>query len=145
MGLRDHYNKLRQVSAQSIEAGLLTLLKEEEGIATELVTGQLFEGKDSLGGELPEYSPVSVNVFGKRPGPWQLLDTGDFYRSIFLDASRFPVVFESTDPKRNEIFSHLEAKGGNADQVLGLDKGNLTELARSYLLSKTGAYFRRLL
>lgn len=43
---------------------------------------QLQHGINGLGEKLPDYSERSVSVFGKRPGPFTLEDTGDFYESF---------------------------------------------------------------
>lgn len=137
---------MQQVTPQKIERDLLKILKNHEDIAIELITDkQLFEGINAQGDELPEYSVTSVVVFGKPPGNWRLFETGEFYNSITMDASGFPVIFESTDPKRDDIFTHLDAKGSDPDEVLGLTRENLRELARTYLREKTAGYFRRLL
>jgi hypothetical protein len=52
---------------------------------------QLQHGINGLGEKLPDYSERSVNEFGKRPGPFTLEDTGDFYKSfeVILDVDGF--------------------------------------------------------
>lgn len=139
-----HLDKIRRLTPQKMEQDLLIILKQSEAEATEMITDQLESGHDALGNELPEYSPVSVNVFGKRPGPWTLHDTGDFYKGIFMDAGRWPVLFDSKDSKTDSILTHVEKKGGNADEILALDSSHKKELS-IILRKKTEAYFKSFL
>ena len=59
---------------------------------------QLFdEGLKSDGSYLPDYSPASVQIFGKREGHIQLHDTGDFYRSfvVKVDSKGFDIIADT--------------------------------------------------
>lgn len=68
-------------------------------IAEDLNTEQLSEGLRSNGSILPEYSDVSVEVYGKEPGPMTIKDTGDFYKSIEVKANSNQIELISTDEK----------------------------------------------
>ena len=144
-GLKAHLEKLKAYTPERVADDLMAILQEQEETVTNMVTDQLFQGKDSENKDLPEYSPVSVGAFGKRPGPWQLFETGDFYRGIVFQTTKEKGIFESTDGKTPQIFEHLEAKGGNSDTLLGLNSENRKELAQEYLKEKTVAYFRQIL
>lgn len=55
------------------------------GITTQiedLNIAQLDNGERADGSSLPNYSPVSVYVYGKKPGPMNLHDKGNFWRGI---------------------------------------------------------------
>lgn len=143
MGLQSHYNKVRQYTPQRVEADLLNIYVQEERLATDLVTDQLFQGKDSKGKDLPPYSQQSVLYFNKPEGAWRLYDSGDFYRGVFLQINGDRVVFDSRDNKRDEIFTKLEYAGHNSDDVLGLNRENI--LLNGEVKRKTITYYRQML
>jgi hypothetical protein len=97
-------------------------------------TDQLFAGKLANGQDMPSYSERSVQQFGKRPGPYQLYEEGDFYRGFFMDANKFPVIFDSRDSKTPMIMELIESKGQDANEIFGVNKANFKELARVYTL-----------
>lgn len=140
-----HFEKVRQFTPDRVEVDLMQILQSEEQTATNLVTDQLFQGKDSKGKDLPPYSQASVLYFNKPEGAWRLYDSGDFYRGVFMQAGKNKAVFDSNDNKRDEIFAKLENAGHNSDDVLGLNKSNLTELVNGSLRQKTTRYFRQML
>lgn len=119
-----------------MENELLAIVNDNETTATNLNTDQLFQGEDSRGDKLPDYSATSVNVFGKPSGPIRLFDTGDFYRGFFVHADKFPVVFDSRDSKRDELAKNF----GN--DIFGLQKQNIKELARVYVLPDLQKFIR---
>lgn len=119
-----------------MENELLAIVNDNETTATNLNTDQLFQGEDSRGDKLPDYSATSVNVFGKPSGPIRLFDTGDFYRGFFVHADKFPVVFDSRDSKRDELAKNF----GN--DIFGLQKQNIKELAQVYVLPDLQKFIR---
>lgn len=127
-------DKLRQLTPEKIGEQLLIIVKENEATAVDMNTAQLFSGKDSQGINLPDYSEKSVEVFGKPKGPWRLFDTGDFYRGFFANTDRYPIVFESKGIATGKIADALLAKGRNPDHIYGLQKQNLAEFTKSYVL-----------
>lgn len=84
---------------------------------------QLMSGKDSKGNSLPNYSPASVNSFGKPPGPIKLYDTGDFQKSIKPNFGNEAFEMTATDEKT----AMLQYDYG--EEILGVDQNNLDELA----------------
>jgi len=136
-------SKLHQLTPERMERGLLVIIKENEEVITNMNTDQLFAGEDSKGKKLPPYSRRSVEVFGKEAGPMTLFDTGDFYRGFFVKTDKFPVVFESSDRKTGKIADLLESKGTNPDDIYGLNKTNLTDFARAYVLEDIQKFLRK--
>lgn len=134
--LRD---KLRQLSPSRMEDEVLGIIKNNENVATNLNTDQLFSGEDSTGAKLPEYSATSVNVFNKPAGPYRLFDTGDFYKGFFVRTDKFPVVFGSTDRKTDKLTREL------GYGIFGLQKQNLKEFSRSYVLEDIKAFLFKFL
>lgn len=67
-------------------------------------------GERRTGKPLPDYSPASVELFGKRPGPWTLKDTGGFRGALkigFINEKAFEIT--SGDPKTKEIVAKAGA------------------------------------
>lgn len=121
----------------------LEIMREHQATAIGMNTDQLFAGELANGDKLPEYSPLSVQVHGKRPGPWQLYDTGDFYSGWFMNAQAFPIVFGSKDGKTLLIMRMVDAYKLNPDEIFGLNKQNFREIARLYALPDLQAFIRR--
>lgn len=134
--------KLKQLTPERMEEELLVIVKRNEEAATNMNTDQLFQGQDAKGNNLPDYSERSVTAFGKPSGPMRLFDTGDFYRGFILRADKFPVVFESTDKKTGRIAELLAARDVNPDDIYGLQKQNLTDLSRNYILPELQKFVR---
>lgn len=105
---------------------MLTSLKDSDAVY--LLKDQLLSGKLGDGTFMPEYSERSVKVFNKKPGPWTLFDKGDYQGGIFMDASKFPVLFDSTDSKTGMIAQKIESNGSDADEILRLNKTNIDKV-----------------
>lgn len=128
-----------------VDVLLLQSIKENEEAATNLNTDQMWKGEDALGNKLPDYSERSVQVFGKPSGPMRLFETGDFYRSMFINADKFPVVFSSSDSKEGKIADMLASKGTDIQDVYGLNKTNLKSFARGNVLETFQTKIRNVL
>jgi len=136
--LGEYIAKLQQVTEEDVNESLLQIIRDHEEVITNMNTDQLWEGERPDGSMLPDYSPTSVQVFGKPEGPIRLFDQGDFYRGIFLDADQFPVMFEGRDEKTEMLKSDYGA-------ILGINEENLRELNQSYLKDEILSYFARIL
>jgi hypothetical protein len=84
--LNDLINKLKIVR-DTLPQMTVEILNENETLITDLNIRQLQEGKRADGSFLPDYSPNSVRIYGKRPGPMTLEHTGAFYRGLYSKAS----------------------------------------------------------
>lgn len=87
---------------------------------------QLDRGERVDGSSLPNYSPVSVAVFGKRPGPMNLNNTGAFWRGITLEVLDDGIELRGTDMKTQM----LELRYGD---VVGLQEGSIQTIEQDYL------------
>lgn len=116
---------------QTIQSELPRLLKEtfEELSATveDFNIFQLREGQRADGTFLPDYSPRSVNVFGKPPGPIRLFDEGDFYRGITLKVTDQGIELEGLDIKSEML------KLRYGDEIIGLSEESIDQLGRDYV------------
>jgi hypothetical protein len=93
---------------------------------------------------LPEYSDASVNIFGKPAGPWRLFDTGEFYRGFFVRIEGGRAIFDSRDSKTTVILQRLdERRNAEPTEIFGLNKANLRDLARNYILPDLQAFVRQ--
>lgn len=135
-------NRLRQLTPQRLEAEVLVILNKNEQVFTDMNADQLYQGEDAKGNKLPDYSERSVTVFGKPNGPMRLYETGSFYRGLFLDTSKFPVIVFSSDQKTGKIADLLASRGHNPDDIYGLQKPNLKDFSRSYVLPDLQKFIR---
>ena len=145
MGLKKFHDQLRKVNEEVILSRLLVIIKDHEQEITNANTDQLYDGKDSLGKSLPDYSARSVNVFGKRAGSFRLFETGSFYNGFFVDASKLPITIFSNDSKTGKIADLLQSKGHNPDDIYGLDTANSADIKKNYIAPDLRESIRKLL
>lgn len=96
----------------------------------QLELGELADGR-----QLPFYSEVSQEVYGKPNSRWTLKDTGEFYESFkVITVSRTGLTIDADDEKEDKRLSEYGA-------ILGLSPENMARLAdevvptvRKYLL-----------
>jgi hypothetical protein len=84
---------------------LAEVITENATLIEDANIAQLQEGKRADGSYLPDYSPVSVSKFGKRPGPMTLEQTGRFHRGRTVKvykAQKFVEII-GTDPKTGKL------------------------------------------
>ena len=90
---------------------------------------QLRQGERSDGSELPDYSPTSVNVYGKEAGPIKLFDTGYFYESIEAVVVGESIAILSNPIKRDEITGKItNLKEVYEPEIIGISKENLDKV-----------------
>lgn len=90
----------------------------------ELQLRQLERGERADGTIQPDYSPVSVQEFGKPPGPYRLFDTGRYYASHVIAAVTEEVVVIFSDDRTGYESPLIERFG----PVLGLNEESMVEL-----------------
>lgn len=100
---------------------------EFDSVAEDLNIDQLEDGKRADGTSLPDYSPVSVAVYGKPAGAMTLRDTGAFHKSIKLKADKTEANLYATDPKTDYL------KDMYGDEIIGLNEGNVEVLKNDYI------------
>ena len=101
-------------------------LIDTKDVLLDLNVEQLHKGQKSDGRFMPDYSPVSVEVYGKPPGPIKLYDTGAFYRGFMLDINGSILTITSSDDKTDMLFKRYATKKHN---IFGLNP----LFAREYL------------
>jgi hypothetical protein len=90
---------------------------------------------------MPNYSPVSVEVYGKPPGPIKLFQTGAFYRGFMLDVNGNILTITSSDPKTDKLYKRYATIKAN---IFGLNAGfqrEYTPVLRSTFLKRTRAKY----
>lgn len=126
----DRLEALRQ-KFMNLDGVILSAIEEtfadNDTVVEDLNISQLERGERSDGVILPDYSPRSVQVFGKPPGPIRLFDTGAFYRGITLVATREFATLEGRDSKTAE----LQADYG--DRIIGLTEDNRREFQEEFI------------
>jgi hypothetical protein len=88
---------------------------------------QLDKGERADGTMLPNYSFVSVGVYGKKPGPMNLHDTGEFWRGITLEVYDDSIELVGRDIKTQM----LQLRYG--DEILGLSEESQDSISEDYL------------
>lgn len=120
------HNLSQKINKLNLDAITEDALINNQSEISELNRDQLREGLRATGTFLPNYSPVSVQMFGKPDGPIKLYETGDFYEGVVPKFSDMNFSLESTDEKT----SMLERRYG---KVVGLTQESIGELARAVL------------
>lgn len=110
-------DQVLRVQNYAVVAVRLALIQEGEFIE-ELNRQQLAEGQRSDGTSLPDYSPTSINVFGKPPGPIKLFDEGDFYEGINANIFNDEFRIEGEDEKTAMLIARY------GEMILGLSEEN---------------------
>lgn len=105
-------------------------------LAVKLNQEQLRQGTTANDRKLPNYSETSVKVFGKEPGPIQLYDTGDFYKSfeVILKDDGFIIDgdgLKTDDSQGISITTDLFVVYG--EDITGLNDENLSKFVERLL------------
>lgn len=137
--LRD---RLASVTVEEQESNILRILKENESYLLDLNTGQLLKGVDSDALPLkPVYKSERYAAFKLTLNPEGVVDlrlTGAFYHGFFIEADKFPVIFDSTDEKTSELKSRY------GDKIFGLDQISKEDLV-GHLRTQIQDYYKNLL
>lgn len=90
---------------------------------------QLQAGQRGDGTFLPDYSPISVEVFGKPEGPIRLFETGAFYRGITMRVIKeLGIELTGLDIKTEMLLLRY------GEEVLSLTEESLERLKQDYVL-----------
>ena len=101
--------RLRSYTVERQTRDILSMVQQAENYAylVDLNTQQLMQGKDIHGALLtPPYASKAYADFKLMMNPLGVVDlflTGDFQNSIFVQADKFPLMFDATDEKKNEL------------------------------------------
>jgi len=74
---------------------------------------RMLDGQDANGRPMPDYSPVSVKVYGYPPGPIRLKATGDFQAETKVEIRNDVVNTFSTNWKNDMLFERYKKLGHN--------------------------------
>jgi hypothetical protein len=97
----------------------------------ELQRDQLRQGERPDGTNFDDYSPASVNIFGKTPGPITWEDSGYFYKNIqaLVKPDEIQILNEGTIDEVTGQRIDLELKFD--EQIIGLQHDSVTELVQA--------------
>lgn len=125
----------QQFRKLNLKAAIVETVSAKREVIADLQATQLSRGERKDGTLLPEYSARSVNEFGKRPGPWTLRDTGEFYRLIQIiriDSTGWEL--SSLDEKTRLIQAKVKQRLGDSEsKVFGLNKTSLEDLVNPHI------------
>jgi hypothetical protein len=124
--LVDIGNKLKAIDLIQVS---LEAVRENEGMLIEMNHAQLQNSIDREGEALGEYASIEyANKKGRIDVDLKL--TGAFYRGWNVKADDFPILFDSTDSKTED----LKQKYG--EEIFGTTKGNTERVAQEICLPR---------
>ena len=129
---------------------VLATNKEWQTKALQLNREQLYSGVDSENRSLGVYSLKTILIKEKKQQPTDrvtLLDTGDFYASLYLVQKEKSLEIDSKDVDQTKVNRLLDVYGENIFGVTEQNKVILRELATpilaQYLKNQLNQYFRK--
>ncbi len=108
-------------------------------VIEDLLANQLQRGERGDGTILPNYSPVSVHVYGKPAGPIRLYDTGAFYRGMQLHVTTKDFEIIDSDHKTPMLTERY------GDNILQLSETSLAILREDYLVEEVSIKLKNFL
>jgi hypothetical protein len=116
-----------RLNSIDLKQEIKTSLESTKGQVADLNRERMLGGKLADGSNLPNYSPVSVSVYGYPPGPWRLKATGAFQAAITVAVQPTELTTTSTDEKTAMLIGKVNAKGLKGSAIFGLDKAGKLE------------------
>lgn len=121
MRIQDYIAHLKKFTADAQDSLILKVIEENEPFLVDLNTAQLMRGRDSNGQIFGTYRSQQYADFKRYVNPIgggnvDLRLTGRFHNSFYIEAKRFPVIFDARDYKT----PRLTEKYGT--QIFGLTK-----------------------
>jgi len=100
-------------------------------LVAELQRDQLREGERPDGTNFQDYSPASVNIFGKSPGPFTWENSGYFYKNIQALArpDKIAIINEGTIDEVTGARIDLEIKFDEI--IIGLQNDSVKEMVEA--------------
>lgn len=93
-------NRLQKIN---LELSAQAAIEDDAVNATKAQKEQLFQGLKADDTYQPDYSPRSVKVYGKPPGPIKLKDTGAYYAGLKIDVLGDKFSIFSIDEKNDYL------------------------------------------
>jgi len=153
--LKQQLQRAKSLTSQNISDELFKFIKEIQDKFTELNREQLFETSEDIFGnpigyysQATEYITTNNALLGyggeiKREGdPYNMRDTGEFLKGLYIDVRRGEIYFGSSDEKTDLILSNENLLSKN---LFGLQEDNLRELVNSDLLPFILKHIRKVL
>lgn len=142
--LKEQLQKAKNLTSHKISDELFNFIKTIQDKFTELNRKQLFETSEDIFGnpigyysQATEYITTNNALLGyggeiKREGePYNMRDTGDFLKGLYIDVKNGEIYFNSKDDKTDLILSNENLLSKN---LFGLKEENLRELVDKELL-----------
>jgi hypothetical protein len=136
INLKDKFKQL----PDALPGMMKEVFEEAKPLVEDMNIEQLDRGERVDGSSLPNYSPVSVYHYGKRPGPMNLHDKGPFWNGITLVVTDQGIELQGRDIKTEM----LQLRYG---QVVGLQEGNVQraeeDILKPEIPNKLDDYFKK--
>lgn len=110
-----------RIKALDINKEIKTSIESTKNEVADLNRERMLAGKRADGSSMPNYSKISVDVFGYPPGPIRLKATGSFQEKITIEVTNIAIVQDSSDSKSKML------QGRYGETIFGMDKGGKEE------------------
>lgn len=131
MFIREYREKFKKIELKS---AIVNTVKAKAELIADLQAIQMSRGERADGSAFPNYSVASVTIFGKRPGPFTLKDTGEVYRLIQIiriDSRGWELT--SLDEKTPLIKARVRSRlGTKDDKTFGLNNSSRDDLVKPH-------------
>jgi len=141
---QEQLKKAKKLTPKRVSKDLFEFIRSLERTLAQFNKGQLFiDSKDVDGNPIGFYSPGTEKITKgrKKAGdPFNLFEEGKLLGSLIakVQISERNILFDFTDPKKNEVFKNLLS-----ENILGLSDENLQIALRTPAKEFLQKYYRR--
>ena len=135
--IKNQIAKLKAATPAVQEKAILNIMKKNEEALLDVNRSQLYSGIDANGKKLRRYRSRKYAAFKKTlnsKGVTDLKLTGKLYAQMFINTSKFAVIYDSKDSKAPD----LKKKYGN---IFGITKANEEVVAGEILGDQIILYY----
>jgi len=108
--------KLEKIEKLSVDDQAQAAIEETKETIEDLNRERMLEGRRADGSVMPNYSQISVLVYGYPPGPIRLKATGAFQAAIDVEVGKKSFTTDSKDPKSKML------KTRYGEEIFGMDQ-----------------------
>jgi len=135
-------NLLKRIEKVNVDEVIHQTLEETKEFTADLQVMQQLKGITADGTPMPDYSPVSVEFYGKPDGPILLRETGAFQSAIFVRVNADTRTFYSTDNKTEMLERRYGKRGydifGLSEKFANEDRQHIEPVLFSNMKKATG-------
>jgi hypothetical protein len=119
---------LRKIEVIDTDKVCVDTMEESKEVLADYNAEQINTGLRSDGVEMPPYSNISVDFYGKPEGPIRLRETGAWQAGLYVKIEGSKVIFESSDEKDEMLTKRY------TDKIHGLSEKYKAEAMREKVI-----------